>query len=428
MRRLPALLFALAVGSACAADIEVLHWWTSPGEVRALQELRQRVNAAGYRWNDFSVIGGGGENALNVLRTRAKLDNLPTAAAVGGAQVREWGRLGLLGDVSVTARAQDWPNVLPAELDAMIKIGPRYVAVPLGVARINMMWSNAAALRRVGATPPQSWAEFFPIAEKLRRAGIVPLAVGQQNWQLATLLEAVVLAEAGPERYREIFVTPVPGAGRDPRFIHALSVFKRLKPFTDMPNMHRGRDWSQIAAEVIHGHAAMTVLGDWAKGEFSAAGKQAGRDYLCTAAPGSASAFSFDTDLLVMFNPSATAPQQQAQQDLARIAMSKETQEAFNFYKGNIPARADVTLERYDECARLSARAFADSSRRNTLVPSWAHNMALSDAARTAVFGVVGRFWRSPAMTAEQAARQIEAAIATTDTPQRAAAPLERRG
>ncbi|GHD55402.1 ABC transporter substrate-binding protein [Jeongeupia chitinilytica] len=424
MRRF-VLLAALVAAGVQAADIEVLHWWTSPGESRALQALRQHVNAAGYRWNDFGVIGGGGENALGVLRTRALSDNLPTAAAAGGAQVQEWARQDLLGDVSTVAHAQAWSTVLPPGLDAMTRIGNRYVAVPLGVARINMLWSNSAVLRRFKARPPQNWSEFFPLAEKLGRAGIVPLAVGQQNWQLATLFESIVLAEAGTDLYRQVFVTPVAGASGDPRFLRALTVFKRLKPYTNAQGP--GREWNQVAADVIEGRAAMTVLGDWAKGEFSAAGKRAGRDYLCTAAPGTAAAFSVDADMLVLFRQS-TAAQQQAQLDLARIAMSRETQEAFNFYKGNIPARTDVALDRYDECARLSARAFADSRRRNTLVPSWAHNMVLPDATRTAVFDVIGHFWRSPSMSAAQAARLIEAAIASADTPQHPAAPLERRG
>ncbi|AOY01697.1 ABC transporter substrate-binding protein [Jeongeupia sp. USM3] len=418
-----AAIAALAAAlNAQAADIEVLHWWTSPGETRALLELKQRVNAAGYRWNDFSVVGGGGENALGVLRTRARSDNLPTAAMTGGTQWQEWHRQGLLGDISDVADEQAWSGILPPVLDAMLKVDDRYVAVPLGLARVNMLWSNAAVLQRVGATPPQSWKAFFPLADKLRHAGIVPLALGQQNWQLATLLEAVILAEAGSDIHRQVFVTPVAGATRDPRFVRALELFKRLKPYTNATGP--GREWHQVAADVIEGRAAMAVFGDWAKGEFAAAGKQPGRDYLCTAAPGSASAFSFDADMLVMFRQHG--PAHQAQQELARIAMGKTAQEAFNFYKGNIPARTDVQLERYDGCARLSARALADAGRRDTLVPSWAHNMALPEAARTAVFDVIGRYWRSPAMTAAQAARQIEQAIATTAKPQRLATQLER--
>ncbi len=43
-----------------------------------------------------------------------------------------------------------------------------------------------------------------------------------------------------------------------------------------------GRDWNIATSMVINGEAAMQIMGDWAKGEFTAAGKKAGVDYLCT--------------------------------------------------------------------------------------------------------------------------------------------------
>ena len=39
---------------------------------------------------------------------------------------------------------------------------------------------------------------------------------------------------------------------------------------------------------VIKGEAGMQLMGDWAKGEFIAAGKVPGKDFLCVAAPGTA--------------------------------------------------------------------------------------------------------------------------------------------
>jgi glucose/mannose transport system substrate-binding protein len=46
-----------------------------------------------------------------------------------------------------------------------------------------------------------------------------------------------------------------------------------------------GRDWNLATAMVINGKAGMQFMGDWAKGEFTAAGKKPGKDYLCVAAP-----------------------------------------------------------------------------------------------------------------------------------------------
>ena len=45
----------------------------------------------------------------------------------------------------------------------------------------------------------------------------------------------------------------------------------------------------------------MQLMGDWAKGEFIAAGKVPGKDFVCVAAPGTAKAFTFNVDCFAMF-------------------------------------------------------------------------------------------------------------------------------
>ena len=59
---------------------------------------------------------------------------------------------------------------------------------------------------------------------------------------------------------------------------------KKLTAYVD-PN-YSGRDWNLATAMVIKGDALMQVMGDWAKGEFKAAGKTAGQDFLCPRFPG----------------------------------------------------------------------------------------------------------------------------------------------
>ena len=79
-----ALFLALAaislIGEVLAADVEVLHWWTSGGEAKSVAELKKMVEAKGDKWKDFAVAGGGGENAMTVLKSRVVSGNSPTAA------------------------------------------------------------------------------------------------------------------------------------------------------------------------------------------------------------------------------------------------------------------------------------------------------------------------------------------------------------
>ena len=74
-------LASLIPFAAQAGEVEVLHWWTSGGEKRAADTLKQLVEDQGHTWKDFAVAGGGGEAAMTVLKTRAVSGNPPAAAS-----------------------------------------------------------------------------------------------------------------------------------------------------------------------------------------------------------------------------------------------------------------------------------------------------------------------------------------------------------
>lgn len=63
----------------------------------------------------------------------------------------------------------------------------------------------------------------------------------------------------------------------------SLETFRKIKGYTDAASA--GRDWNLTTALVMQGKAGFQFMGDWAKGEFLAAGKVPGKDFLCAAAP-----------------------------------------------------------------------------------------------------------------------------------------------
>lgn len=85
---------SLALGlsvAAQAAEVEVLHWWTSGGEAKSIAELKTMLEAKGHVWKDFAVAGGGGESAMTVLKSRVVSGNPPVAAQIKGPSIQEWG-------------------------------------------------------------------------------------------------------------------------------------------------------------------------------------------------------------------------------------------------------------------------------------------------------------------------------------------------
>jgi glucose/mannose transport system substrate-binding protein len=389
--------------SVQAAEVEVLHWWTSGGEARAANVLKELMEAEGYGWEDFAVAGGGGETAMTVLKSRAMSGNPPSAAQIKGPEIQEWGELGLLGELDEVAEAEGWDELLPPTVADVMRHNGSYVAVPVNVHRVNWLWANPQVLEAAGVEMPTTLDELFEAGEAIREAGFIPLAHGGQAWQDATVFESVLLASGGTEFYQQALVELDPEALGSERMIEALETFKRLRELMDADMS--GRDWNIATSMVIEGSAGMQLMGDWAKGEFTAAGLTAGEEYLCAAAPGTQDAFTFNIDSLAMFR--VEGAEREAQQALARLVLEPTFQEAFNLAKGSIPARPDLDMSEFDQCAQQSMDDFQRTAEEGGLVPSMAHGMAVRADVQGAIFDVVTNYFNSRDMAAEEAARRM---------------------
>ncbi|MBI3525470.1 MAG: carbohydrate ABC transporter substrate-binding protein [Betaproteobacteria bacterium] len=378
--------------SASAAEVEVLHYWTSGGEARSVAELKKMLEAKGDKWKDFAVSGGGGENAMTVLKSRVVSGNPPTAAQIKGPSIQEWGAEGVLANVDDTAKAGKWDSLLPPVVANVMKYQGHYVAAPVNVHRVNWMWVNPEVFKKAGASVPKTWDEFDAAANKLEKAGFIAVAHGGQPWQDFTVFESIVLGVGGADFYKKAFVKLDQTALKSPTMEKAFKTLRMVRKHVDKG--FAGRDWNLATQMVINGKAGMQFMGDWAKGEFTAANKKPGVDFLCVDAPGTANAFTFNIDSFVMFNLN-TPDAKKGQADLASAIMSPAFQEVFNLNKGSIPARLDVKMDKFDDCAKKSAADFVATSKKGTLVPSIAHGMAVPAAIAGAMQDVVTEFFNS---------------------------------
>lgn len=407
------IMAAAIAGLACqhvahAGEVEVLHYWTSGGEAKSVAELKKILEEKGHSWKDFAVAGGGGDSAATVLKSRAVSGNPPTAAQVKGPSIQEWGDQGVLADLTAVATAGNWDDLLPGVVSDVMKHDGKYVAAPVNVHRVNWMWANPAAFEKAGAAVPTTWDELFTAADKLKAAGITPIAHGGQPWQDFTVFESVVLGVGGAELYDKVFVSLDEAAMTSPKMIEAFEVFGRLKDYMD-PGFP-GRDWNVATGMIIEGSAAMQFMGDWAKGEFTAAGKKPGSDYLCLPAPGTAGAFTFNIDSFILFEQNSKDAQK-AQNALAASIMEPQFQEVFNLNKGSIPARLNMPRDKFDSCATSSMDEFVSSAASNELVPSVAHGMAAFSSVSGAMSDVVTNFFNSDNVSAEAAAKDFAAQV-----------------
>ena len=113
------------------------------------------------------------------------------------------------------------------------------------------------------------------------------------------MFEAVVLSVMGVDGYKKALVDLDNAALTGPEMVKALTELKKVATYMDADG--KGQDWNLEAAKVINGKAGMQIMGDWAKSEWTAAKKVAGKDYECVAFPGTDKAFTYNIDSLAVF-------------------------------------------------------------------------------------------------------------------------------
>ena len=384
---------------------EVLHWWTSGGEAKSVAVLQKEFASRGGKWTDMPVAGGGGDAAMTALRARVLAGNAPTAVQLKGPAIQEWYEEGVLANISSVAKAQGWADVLPASIAGHMKCEGKWCAAPVNVHRIDWIWANAAVLAKNGISMPTSWDEFNAAAEKLQAAGITPLAHGGQAWQDATVFEAVALGIGGPEFFQKAFVELDQATLKSNTMVKVFDQMRIMRGFVD--NNFSGRDWNLATAMVMNGEAAFQIMGDWAKGEFLAAGKRPGIDFLCASTPGDG--FLYNVDSFAMFAVDGSE-KKDGQLLLAELIVGKNFQKVFNMNKGSIPARVDVALDDFDPCAHTSAQDMATSNAGGSLLPSYAHGMALRGAQAGAITDVVTAHFNSD-MSSADAVKMLATAV-----------------
>jgi glucose/mannose transport system substrate-binding protein len=271
-----------------------------------------------------------------------------------------------------------------------------------------MIWASKAAFDQIGAEYPTTWAEFNALAPQFVEAGIVPIAHGGQAWQEAYMFEALVVGIGGPDFYRDALVDLNPDALGSEMMQDVFAQMGEIRGMVD--DNFSGRDWNLATSMVINGKAAMQIMGDWAKGEFTNAGLVAGDDFACIPVPKTEDGgFVYLVNSLSFF----AQPDEElaaAQSTLASAVMNPDVQVAFNQAKGAIPARTDVDLSAMDACAQATAAEFVESDTAGSAVPTFAGTHAANASVVGAATDVVTEFFNTE-MTPQEAVEQLIEAI-----------------
>jgi glucose/mannose transport system substrate-binding protein len=403
-----ALVMGMAMSGPArsAENVEVLHWWTSGGEAAALDVLKKDLEGKGISWTDMPVAGGGGTEAMTVLRARVTSGNAPTAVQMLGFDILDWAKEGALGNLDEIAAKEGWDKVIPTALQQFSKYDGHWIAAPVNVHSTNWVWVNKAALDAAGGKAPESWDELVALLDKFKEQGITPVAHGGQPWQDATIFDGVVLS-LGDDFYKKAFIDLDPETLGSDKMKEAFDRMTKLRSYVD--DNFSGRDWNLASAMVIEGKAGVQFMGDWAKGEFLKAGKVPGTDFVCIRFPGTQGAVTFNSDQFAMFK--VADAQVPAQLQMASAIESPAFQSAFNVVKGSVPARTDVPDTDFDDCGKKGIKDLAEANTAGRLFGSMAHGHANPASVKNAIYDVVTRQFNGD-LSSEDAVKELAAAVA----------------
>ena len=205
----------------------------------------------------------------------------------------------------------------------------------------------------------------------------------------------VLLGKGGPDLYFKVFRDLDTSAVKSPQFKDAAETFIKLRDYSDEGAVNR--EWNVAANMVITGNAGFQFMGDWAKGEYVAAGMTPGKEFNAVLlGENGRTDFMMGSDSFV-FPVNRNPEQTKAQKLLAKVMIDPAVQIAFNAKKGSVPARLDVDPSKLDAIAQYGMKALQKPDQRIPVLDFF-DTPDFIGAERD----LASQFWANKSMTADQ--------------------------
>jgi glucose/mannose transport system substrate-binding protein len=400
-----------ASSTASVTQVEAVSWWTTGGEAAGFNKIIDKFNADNPQWHitNSAIAGGAGSNAQAELQNRVLNGNPPDTFQVhmGHELLDTYVAPGYMDNLDDLYQQNGWTSQFPQGVLDIVSAKDdsgtlHYYSVPLDIHRANVLWYNQTVFTSNGLTPPTTWAEFLTVAQTLQSKGITPLAVGDSGiWANGQLLETILIGTLGADKYEGLWTGSTDWASAD--VTTALDTYKQVLGFVNTD--HSSLSWDQAADYLIPSSAdaqpkaAMTIMGDWAAGEFDS---KSFTDYGWAPAPGNAKIYDALAD---SFGLPSKAQHKDAAKAFLTLLGSAAGQDIFNPYKGSIPANSTAGSPPADakQYSPYQVSAMADW-KTNTIVPSLEHGAAAAPSWKGAYETAVTAFVANLDVSALQSA------------------------
>src|SRR3984957_18584519 len=414
-RTILAAAAALTVPSARAQiavrpKVTVISQWSSGSSGAAMVALGKAFEQQGGIW-EHNPVPGFTTEMMNKLRAQIIAGDPPAASQLKGPEIAAWSKIGAVVTLDAQVKDARYEAVVPAELVRLSKPHGHWIALPIQAYRINTLFISKKAADRVGvAKLPATWAEFNTIADKMKAAGITPVANGGLKWDDGMKWE-IALCGISPYSYRKAVMQLDDAALKGPEVLAAFRQYRRLGEWSD-PGA-AGQHYSTFIDRYMKGDMGMLLMGGWAQGVFQHAGFKFS-DYLIGPAPQDDGKVAFDLNSDEFIFWEKKQPEFQAGQKLlAKIVMAKDFGPMYSQITGSIPVRTDTDLsaDGFSDGQREAARSMDEAVRSNRVVLSLAHNMAQPNQITAAMIDVLTEFVHDNRISPEEGQKRLAEAV-----------------
>jgi raffinose/stachyose/melibiose transport system substrate-binding protein len=210
------------------------------------------------------------------LQTNLQAGDVPDLfQSWGGGGLKEQVDAGLVKDI--TDQSKDFVGNLNPSIVGLYQVDGKQYGIPFDAGMVGF-WYNKGLFAKAGITePPKTWDDFLADVQKLKAAGITPIAVGAGDKWPAHFYYAYLLLRIGGQKLMQDIAAD--GNWDRPEAVKAGEDLKKLIDLKPFQSGFLATPWPGADGEggiVGSGKAAMDLMGQWAPGEFRNAGANGG--------------------------------------------------------------------------------------------------------------------------------------------------------
>ena len=263
------IVLVVSFGAVSAQDKTVIHWWhidTAENQKAMDQGFADAFMAA---HPDVSI-------EITVLENEAFKAKLATVMqsgtppdlfqSWGGGVLWNFAEAGLLRDITpeLTADNNAWKDSFSSQGALnLYSYDGKYYGIPYSFGAVGF-WYNTELFKKAGIeATPTTWDELLSAVQKLKDAGITPISIGEKDkWPGHFWWASLATRIGGEAGFTAAFNRT--GSFADAPFVKAGELFKQLVDLNAFQDGFLGEGYTDEAAHMGNGEAAMELMGQWA--------------------------------------------------------------------------------------------------------------------------------------------------------------------